>query len=91
MARTRLKIIIDDLISELQNREKVGKTDSESLETLVLEIKKILEASDNSQTSRIKRALVESLDRGVNHFEETHPQLTSSMEKLIDTLNRMGI
>ena len=83
--------MIEDLISELQNTESVEKNDAANLEILSGEIKRVLDNSDDTKTARLKKMLVHELDIAVDHFEESHPQVASNMEKLIDMLNKMGI
>ena len=89
MERARLRTIIEELRAEL---EQTAASESEARERLAGVIGEIEALVDSeSGPSRPQPSLMERLREATRHFEESHPNLTSTAGRFIDALNNLGI
>ena len=78
-------------IQTLQKKRTLDKKEEEILEKVIVESQKLLDNCLDSKKSRIRKGLVQQLDKAIDQFEGSHPSLTANMEKMVDMLNQMGI
>ena len=90
MESQKLRKMLEQLHSELKETETVDESGSELLHILMNDIKSILDKSVEEQ-SRQRSSLINQLRQAILYFEESHPTLALTMQKVIDTLSNMGI
>jgi predicted transcriptional regulator len=88
MDKQQLHNRLEQLHGELQQIESVDESEQQLLQTLMSDIKKLIEARDSDHVSD---RLGEGLKKGVELFEASHPQATMLMGQAIDALAKMGI
>jgi predicted transcriptional regulator len=85
----KLQATLDALHKQLEEAESVDPELAEKLNEVAREIREVLQsqgvdsAEDHTVSQRMGDAAV--------HFEETHPQLSMTLSRFIDTLGQMGI
>jgi predicted nucleic acid-binding Zn-ribbon protein len=85
-----LRDSLSHLHNELKNVKLADKTSSEILKKLNNDIQRILVNSGSIPQSH-HQSLMESLRESAEHFEASHPKLTSLMNSIMKTLSNMGI
>jgi chromosome segregation ATPase len=89
MSEKKLTQLLEELHKELDSTEAVDEKGRELLRALGADIQELLERSDDSDTDN--DSLLERLQESVNHFEATHPALTSAIAHLMTALSNAGI
>ena len=82
-----LSKLLEELHDELAKTKAVDDKGRELLRHLKTDIQNLL----NEEEPDTEESLFERLDESVEHFEETYPNLTSMLSKLINALNNAGI
>ncbi len=82
-----LSKLLEELHDELAKTKAVDTKGRELLRHLKTDIQNLL----NEEEPDTEESLFERLDESVEHFEETYPNLTSMLSKLINVLNNAGI
>jgi hypothetical protein len=90
MQKKDLRESLSELHNELKNVAVVDDASGEILEKLNRDIKRILGNSGDIPQSH-HQSLLERLKESTEHFEVSHPQLTSLMNGIIKALSDMGI
>jgi hypothetical protein len=90
MDKSQLHNRLEQLHGELQQIESVDASEQRLLQTLLDDIKKLIEAGD-SDHHQVPDRLGEGLREGIGLFEASHPQVTKLMGQVIDALANMGI
>lgn len=90
MDKQQLHDRLEQLHRELQQIESVDQGEQQLLQTLMGDIKKLIEAGEND-SPHVSDQLGEGLKEGVELFEASHPQATMLMGQVIDALAKMGI
>jgi uncharacterized protein YaaN involved in tellurite resistance len=90
MKSKNLNDSLSHLHSELKKIKHVDKTSSELLNKLEADIRRVLENPGDVPKNHHK-SLLASLEKSVEHFEASHPALTSLMTRIIASLDAMGI
>jgi predicted component of type VI protein secretion system len=81
---------LDKLLEQL--REELGKT--EAVDEKGRELLRILDADIQDLLNRSEGAgdtLLDRLQDAVDHFEITHPTLTTALSQMLNVLNNAGI
>lgn len=91
MKSEKFSEVCEQFIQTLQTKRTLVKKEEEILEKVIMESQKLLESTLDSKKSRIKKGLVQQLDKAIDQFEGSHPSLTANMEKMVEMLNQMGI
>ena len=81
---------LEQLHGELQQIETVDEGERQLLQSLMSDIKKLLDAGDGEHQP-VSERLGEGLKQGIELFEASHPQATMLMGQAIDALGKMGI
>jgi hypothetical protein len=76
--------LLEQLHSDLEKVEPTDEQGQQLLDDTRAEIQRALEDDDDD-------SLVERLEDAVAHFEGTHPDLTTTLMVVIDTLSNMGL
>ena len=90
MPSSELLNLLKKLKLEINNIKSVDKSSVEMLDKMKREIDRALERSDAKQEIE-KSSLAEWLEKSVEHFEASHPELTAKMNNVINFLNNVGL
>ena len=88
MADNNLSKLLEQLHAELDHTEAVDDKGRELLRALNTDIEKLLERSESGESDD---SLLERLQESIDHFEITHPALTSALSNIVSILNNAGI
>ena len=87
MTEKNLSKLLEQLHDELGKTEAVDNKGRELLRSLDVDIQKLLERSEG-QTDE---SMLERLQDAIDHFEITHPNLTSALSHMMTILSNAGI
>jgi len=90
MDKQELHNRLEQLHRELQQIESVDEGEQQLLQTLMSDIKKLIEAGESDHL-HVSDRLGNRLKEGIELFEASHPQTTMLMGQAIDALAKMGI
>jgi HSP90 family molecular chaperone len=90
MDKQELHNRLEELHDELQQIESVDQRETQLVQKLMSDIKKLIEA-DESDHHYVSDRLGAGLKEGIELFEASHPQTTMLMGQAIDALVKMGI
>jgi len=88
MTDNNLSKLLEQLHSELDSTEAVDEKGRELLRALNADIEELLERSEGGQSDD---SLLERLQESIDHFEVTHPTLTSALSHIMTALSNAGI
>ena len=80
--------LLEELHAELGSTKAVDEKGRELLRALNADIKNLLERSEDGDS---EDSLLERLQESIDHFEATHPTLTSTLSHIMTALNNAGI
>ncbi len=87
MTDNKLTQLLEQLHNELSNAEAVDEKGRDLLRALSADIHDLLERSEDDSSD----SLLERLQESIDHFEATHPTLTSTLSHLLTALSNAGI
>ena len=90
MDKQQLHNRLEQLRGELEQIESVDEGEQQLLQTLVSDIKKVIEAGE-SDHHHVSDRLGEGLKQGIELFEASHPRATMLMGQVFDALAKIGI
>jgi hypothetical protein len=90
MDNKELDVLLHKLHDEIQKTRSIDGKDSELLRDLEGDIRTLLEKSQGG-TIQIHPSIQQRLELAVNHFEVSHPDLTTLISNLLDSLSSAGI
>jgi len=88
MSDKNLSELLEQLHTELTNTEAIDERGRELLRALNADIQKILDQTEDGESDD---SLLERLQESIDHFEVTHPDLTSALSNIMNVLNNAGI
>ena len=88
MPETDLSAVLQRLRDELQRTDTVDAGSRELLRDVMIDIRALLERSGAEPPAD---SLANRLREAVSEFEESHPQLTEAVGRVVDALAKMGI
>jgi hypothetical protein len=88
MEEKKLSKLLEELHIALAGSEAMDEEGRQLLRALDRDIHSLL---DRSEEDHSDDSLLERLQNTVDHFEVTHPELTSTVSNLITFLNNAGI
>ena len=88
MTDNKLSKLLEQLHNELDSTEAVDEKGRELLRALNADIQELLERSEGGQSAD---SLLERLQDTIDHFEVTHPALTTALSHIMTALNNAGI
>jgi len=88
MTDNKLSKLLEQLHNELDSTEDVDEKGRELLRALNADIEELLERSEGGQSDD---SLLERLQESIDHFEVTHPTLTSALSHIMTALSNAGI
>jgi hypothetical protein len=90
MDNEELRKLLQLLHDEIKNTRTVDEKGSQLLHDLEGDISTLLERSEENPV-QVHPSVVQRLESVLSHFEVTHPDLTTLISKLLDSLSSTGI
>jgi len=90
MDSQELRGLLRQLHDEIENARSVDEEGSELLRDLDGDIRDLLERSGESAI-QLHPSIVQRLEDALHHFEVTHPELTTLISSLLNSLSGAGI
>ncbi len=90
MENKELDELLHKLHDEIQKTQSIDDKGSELLRDLEGDIRTLLEKSRGGSL-QIHPSIQQRLELAVNHFEVSHPDLTTLISNLLDSLSSAGI
>lgn len=81
--------LLEKLHRELENTEVKDEAGRERLRHLEADIRRLRERADEKDNS--DEPMLERFQESIDHFEETHPQLTMMISQMMTILSNAGI
>ena len=85
-----LRKLIEQLHAEIQNTHTVDEKGQELLIRLESDIHELLDRTRETG-GPAHPSVIRRLEEGLDHFEATHPALTTLLSKLLESLSNAGI
>jgi hypothetical protein len=89
MTEEKLSKLLEQLHQELDSTDALDEKGQELLRALNADIEELLERSEGGQVD--DDSLFERWQDAIDHFEITHPTLTSTLSNIMTALNNAGI
>lgn len=93
MTADELQSALDKLHGELARTAEVDEATRQRLKGLIGDIQRLVgpAESESAATPAAEKPLTSTLEGMVADFEARHPQLTSTVQQLVDRLSEIGI
>lgn len=88
MPEKRLTQLLEQLHQELDQVEAVDEKGRELLQALNADIESLLERTEGGRSNE---PMLKRLQATINHFEDSHPALTTALAQMLNALNNAGI
>jgi DNA polymerase I-like protein with 3'-5' exonuclease and polymerase domains len=85
-----LRKLIEQLHAEIQNTHTVDEKGQELLTHLEADIRELLDQAERNGM-QVQPSTLQRLEEGLDHFEATHPALTTLLSNLLETLSNAGV
>ena len=86
MADSKLRELLDQLHTELEQTESVDAQGREMLSHVSADIQKFLDPSQENPES-----LLERIQSAIDHFEVEYPTITAALSQMLNSLSNAGI
>ena len=90
MDNKKSRELLQQLHDEINNTQTVDEKGSELLRDLDGDIRELLERSEEQQ-EQVHPSVIQRLESALSHFEVTHPELTTLISKVVDSLSNAGV
>ena len=90
MDNKKSRELLQQLHDEINNTQTVDEEGSELLRDLDGDIRELLERSEEQQM-QLHPSVIQRLESALSHFEVTHPELTTLISKVVDSLSSAGV
>ena len=90
MDNKKSRELLQQLHDEINNTQTVDEEGSELLRDLDGDIRELLERSEEQQ-GQVHPSVIQRLESALSHFEVTHPELTTLISKVVDSLSNAGV
>jgi hypothetical protein len=90
MDNQELAKLLEQLHSEIEHTESIDEKGRELLRELGTDIRELLARSNNGQ-AQVQPSMIEQLEDSISRLEVTHPVLTSTLSRILETLSNAGI
>jgi len=87
----KLRELLEQLQDELERAEEVEPESRDLLRDVMSDIETTLDRSAAGEAPAADESVKGRLDQAVVEFENSHPQLSFTLERLIESLTNMGI
>jgi hypothetical protein len=91
MDNKELGKLLEQLHSEIEHTESIDEKGRERLRDLATDIGDLLARSDDEQVQPQAASLLERLEDSISYLEVTHPTLTQTLSRVLETLSNAGI
>lgn len=91
MADPTLRELLEQLHKELERTDTVDEKGNEMLRHLDADIRTLLKRSGREAEIDADEPLLERLQDTIDHFEATHPRLTTVLSEMMTILSNAGI
>jgi hypothetical protein len=91
MDNQELGKLLEQLHSEIEHTESIDEKGRERLRDLATDIGDLLARSDDEQVQPQAASLLERLEDSISYLEVTHPTLTQTLSRVLETLSNAGI
>jgi hypothetical protein len=88
MAENKLTKLLEQLRDELSNTQALDEKGRDLLRALDSDIQKLLQHSDGGNDNELS---LDRLQEAIQHFEASHPALTSALSGVVNVLSNAGI
>ena len=85
-----LRNLLEQLHTEIEHTQHVDDKGRELLQDISGDIRELLARSDVEQDP-VQPSLLGRLEESISYLEVTHPTLTSTLSKLVESLSNAGI
>jgi chromosome segregation ATPase len=90
MDNQELGKLLEQLHSEIEHTESIDDKGRERLRDLATDIGELLARSSDEQT-QAQTSVLERLEDSISYLEVTHPTLTQTLTRVLETLSNAGI
>jgi hypothetical protein len=90
MVDQELNELLEQLHSEIENTETVDEKGQELLRDIGTDIRELLERSEGSRI-QIQPSTIQRLEETIEYLEITHPNLTTILSRVLETLGGAGV
>ncbi len=91
MADQNLRDLLEQLHKELERTDSVDEKGNEMLRHLDADIRTLLKRSGKGAELEADEPMLERLQDTIDHFEATHPRLTTVLSEMMTILSNAGI
>ena len=91
MADQNLRELLEQLHKELERTETVDEKGKEILRHLDTDIRSLLKRSGTEAEIDVDEPILERWQDTIDHFEATHPRLTTMLSEMMTILSNAGI
>ncbi len=91
MADQNLRELLEQLHKELERTDAVDEKGNEMLRHLDADIRNLLKRSGSDVEIEADEPVLERLQDTIDHFEATHPRLTTVLSEMMTILSNAGI
>jgi hypothetical protein len=90
MDNKKSRELLQQLHDEIKNTQTVDEEGSELLRDLDGDIHALLDRSEE-QLVQVHPSVIQRLESALSHFEVTHPELTTLISKVVESLSNAGV
>lgn len=91
MTDQNLRELLEQLHNELERTEAMDESGREKLRHLDADIRSLLKRSGTKAEIDADEPILERLQDAIDHFEVTHPRLTTMLSQMMRILSNAGI
>lgn len=88
MDNNELRTMLEQLHGEIEHTESIDEKGRELLRELGDDIRELLARSEGAQT---QPSVLKRLEDSISYLEVTHPTLTITLSKILESLSNAGI
>ncbi len=88
MNNSELVELLEKLHKEIEGTQSVDEQGQELLRELSADIQELLGSTEEKKAAS---SMLERMETSIDHFEVTHPELTSALSSLFTILSNAGI
>ncbi|MBI5964876.1 MAG: DUF4404 family protein [Chloroflexi bacterium] len=88
MNNRELEELLEKLHKEIEGTKSVDEKGQELLRALSADIQELLGSTEDKKAAS---SMLERMETSIDHFEVTHPELTSALSSLFTILSNAGI
>jgi hypothetical protein len=85
-----LRTLLEQLHAEIEHTQSVDEKGRDVLRDLGSDIRELLARSEADQT-QAEQSLLGRLEESISYLEVTHPTLTNTLSKILESLSNAGI